>query len=120
MNIVQAASVFELNLDKEFRVHKSYEDAKKALPLFKQRIKKMFRQKCKQLHPDTGGSGDGAALSRLKEAYDLLMELNIRKQPRPQQVRIMVFNTANMSSFGEWTQTAFTGATASQTTGSYW
>lgn len=77
---------------------------KKELDLFHREVKRRFRQRAKQLHPDVQGNHE--KMIALNAAYELLMKLNVQIQ-RPQPV-VQAFY---------WTGTIY-GATSTTSTGS--
>ena len=106
MNTIEAQQIIGINIQKEIKGCKSFEAAQAKVPEIRQKIKRLYREKSKQLHPDLGGTD--VQFRQLKAAYDLLKNFRIeRPQPVPTIETWIVKQPFHGGGYTSWTSSDF-------------
>lgn len=92
MTVQKAEKIIGINIKKEFKEDWTFEQAEKHIPIFRKKVKKLFREKSKQIHPDINDEKHGEEFIELKKACDLLLLLNIVPKNKSQNISVNFLN----------------------------
>jgi hypothetical protein len=96
----------KIDLVLEIQKANNYSIALNKLDEFKDRLKKQRKILAKKYHPDLNKNADSDHMSKVNNAYDMLMQLKVQ---RPQPVQVVRFYTSG--STYTYNTTSTTGTT---------
>ncbi len=107
MTELRALNIFGINLSQEFGSNDNIEEANRKLVLMKEKIKKIFREKAKQVHPDHQGSHE--RMAELNNAKEICMKLKVIPKTQPMETIVDIRPSDMYRNFYNRTATSFTG-----------